>query len=277
MKSYVLYHAGCSDGFCAAWAAKKSLPSAEFIPVHYGQPLPPIENGSQVFILDFSYQLPILRGLIANSDRVVVLDHHKTAQAELSPLVEEQKYKNCTHGWVCPEMKHYVCFDMGKSGGRLAWQYFRAGEPAPWLVDYTEDRDLWRWKLPHSKAINAALRSYPMDFATWDQFGADDPFRFAPEGGAILRRERQIVDDHVRHAVYADVAGHTVPCVNATVLSSEIAGELAKGEPFGACWFQRKDGKKVFSLRSDENGMDVSAVAKKMGGGGHKNAAGFEQ
>ena len=31
----------------------------------------------------------------------------------------------------------------------------------------------------------------------------------------------------------------------------------------------------IFSLRSGESGVDVSSVAKKFGGGGHKNAAGF--
>ena len=32
----------------------------------------------------------------------------------------------------------------------------------------------------------------------------------------------------------------------------------------------------VFSLRSEEGGLDVSEIAKKFGGGGHKHSAGFK-
>jgi nanoRNase/pAp phosphatase (c-di-AMP/oligoRNAs hydrolase) len=71
--------------------------------------------------------------------------------------------------------------------------------------------------------------------------------------------------------------GHTIRAVNATVLFSEIAGELAKGMPFGACYFDRFDGKRQWSLRSDEQGVDVSLIAKAHGGGGHAHAAGFEE
>jgi uncharacterized protein len=177
-----------------------------------------------------------------------------------------------------------VCFDMNKSGGRLAWEFFAylggwQGMKAPWLVDYTEDRDLWRHALSESENINAALRSYPLDFALWDEFSNTVGQRemFKREGSAIRRAERAIVDSHVKNARTGDIDGHRVKFVNATVLFSEIAGELSKGAPFGACYFDRQDGKRQWSLRSDESGVDVSAIAKSHGGGGHAHAAGYEE
>jgi nanoRNase/pAp phosphatase (c-di-AMP/oligoRNAs hydrolase) len=95
------------------------------------------------------------------------------------------------------------------------------------------------------------------------------------EGAAILRREQQIIKDHVAAAYEAELAGHHILACNATTLFSDIAGEMAKGRPFGLCWFDRADGKRQYSLRSDEQGVDVSEVAKQFGGGGHKHAAGF--
>ena len=71
--------------------------------------------------------------------------------------------------------------------------------------------------------------------------------------------------------------GHSVLVANATVLYSDIAGELAKGRPFGAVYFDRADGKRQWSLRSTDEGVDVSEIAKVHGGGGHKNAAGYEE
>ena len=50
---------------------------------------------------------------------------------------------------------------------------------------------------------------------------------------------------------------------------------LGKGEPFAATFFYDGEGY-VFSLRSDDNGLDVSEIAKQYGGGGHKHAAGFK-
>ena len=65
MKTYVLYRRGCCDGFCAAWVARKSLgDSAEYIPVQYGQEPPTMEDGSNLFIVDFSYKRPVMRQLL---------------------------------------------------------------------------------------------------------------------------------------------------------------------------------------------------------------------
>lgn len=292
-KPLVIYHANCWDGFCAAWIARKALGEIEAIPAHYGQS-PPDVTGRQVFILDFSYKRNVMVEIVGAADWTCVLDHHKTAKDELRKLDEI----------LAPALT--VVFDMDKSGGRLAWEYFWdrrfsklavdarpfcipvRRERAPWLVDYTEDRDLWRHALEGTQEVNAALRSYPLDFELWDQFEQKDPrSTYYHEGAAIRRRERQIVDDHVRNAriesfsllvggpAFADEL--CVPIVNATSMFSEIAGELAKGQPFAACYFDRQDGKRQWSLRSDENGVDVSEIAKAHGGGGHLHAAGFEQ
>ncbi len=281
----VIYHADCWDGFCAAWLFHWVFPDAEYHAAHYGTP-PPDCNGKDVYIADFSYKRPVMQQIYSQANRLVVLDHHKTAEAELCGFAGEE-----------PTKPFHVEFCMEKSGARLAWEYLcsyhkivdaflRKGrgeglcrDVAPWLVGYTEDRDLWRWKLPHSREINTALRSYPLDFAQWDELLTIQPphsFSFLSEGKAILRREQQIIAEHIRHAREIEMGGHKVLAVNATVLFSEIAGELAKDRPFGACYFDCLDGKRQWSLRSAETGIDVSEIAKTFGGDGHKHAAGFE-
>lgn len=283
-KPLVIYHANCWDGFCAAWVARKALGECEFVPAQYGQS-PPDVRGRQVFILDFSYPRDVMVDIVSSAHWTCVLDHHKTAQEALHRLDEK----------LAPDLT--VVFDMNKSGGRLAWEYFwdwhfakmlhsdekpfcigMRRDVAPWLVDYTEDRDLWKHALDGTQEINAALRSYPLDFELWDQFEQKNPrSTFYHEGSAIRRAERQIIETHVRNAREIEMAGHRILSVNATVLFSEIAGELSKGRPFGACYFDRQDGKRQWSLRSDLDGVDVSLIAKKQGGGGHTHAAGFEQ
>jgi uncharacterized protein len=279
----VLHHDGCADGFCAAWAARRAMPDAECVPVQYGQP-PPEVAGRQVYVLDFSYKRDVMVDMAKAAHSLTVLDHHKTAAAEFVGLV----HGNALTIANSVADRFLLRFDMGHSGGRLAWDHFFPDDAPPWLVDYTEDRDLWRWALPLSREVNSALRSHPFEFALWDSWagwqyrpGEPQPLGerlqdFAAEGAAILRAERQTVADHVRHAAEVEIAGHRVLAVNATTLTSEIAGELAKGRPFGACYFTGADGKTRWSLRSREGGVDVSAVAKQFGGGGHAAAAGYE-
>lgn len=283
MKTYVLYHANCWDGFCAAWIAKATIDGAvEFIPVQYGQDPPEMEAGSRVYILDFSYKRDVMRRILSTHHAVTVLDHHKTAEVELAGIVDEfiprPDLVSNPPGSELP----LVHFDMSKSGARLAWEHFMPGvQQCPGVVDYVEDRDLWAWALPDSKAVNACLRSYPLDFETWDRFALMDRDAIGEEfkapGEAILRRERQIIDDHLRHAREIDMDGYKILAVNATTLFSEIAGELAEGRPFGACYFDRSDGKRQWSLRSRDGGVDVSAIAKARGGGGHPHASGFTE
>lgn len=282
MKPLVIYHAGCWDGFCAAWIARKALgPDCEFLPANYGDK-PPDAARRDVYILDFSYKADVLRGIAAFNNSLTVLDHHKTAEADIAEAVAKG------------EGKIVGRFDLNKSGGRLAWEYFYGRtdgcwpklvqafsgcdqQTPPWLVAYTEDRDLWRWALTGSREVNAALRTYPLDFDTWDNFAASktNVVELIREGAAILRAQNEIVKSHVGFAKEVNFDGHQILAVNATCHVSEIAGELAKGRPFGAVYFDAKDDSRVWSLRSDENGMDVSEIAKKHGGGGHARAAGF--
>lgn len=280
----VIYHAGCWDGFCAAWVAKNALGDIEPFAAHYGT-LPPDVTGRVVYILDFCYPRAVMRRVLGEARKVVVLDHHKTSEAELAGIIDEFIQRPdliATNLDANPGGQELpiVWFDMTKSGGRLTWEHFHLGvtdSRVPWLVEYTEDRDLWRHSLVWSREVNAALRTYPLDFGAWDRLAERPVATLLLEGEAVRRVEKQQIETHIRHAREIELAGHRIMAVNATVLFSEIAGELAAGRPFGACYFDRFDGKRQWSLRSDDNGLDVSQIAKQFGGGGHPHAAGFEQ
>lgn len=264
----VIYHANCWDGFCAAWVARNALGKIDAVPAHYGTE-PPDVSGRDVYVLDFSYPFEMMAEMASKSASFTVLDHHKTAERTLADLEAM---------FITHNMAGRARYGVDKSGGRMAWEFFNPDVGhSHWLVDYTEDRDLWRHSLVWTQEINAAIRSYPLEFSTWDALALKPCSDLIQEGTAIRRVERQIVETHIRHAREIEMAGHRVRAVNATVLFSEIAGELAKGQPFGACYFDRSDGKRQWSLRSDTNGVDVSLIAKARGGGGHVHASGFEE
>lgn len=273
-KRLCIYHGGCDDGFAAAWAVRHALGNdgVEFYPGVYQEP-PPDVTGRDVILVDFSYKRPVLMDMAAKANSILILDHHKTAAEDLEGFPVANPKDVMGPGIT-------ALFDMSRSGAGLAWDFFHTGVPRPLFIDYIEDRDLWRKQLPGGDEFTIVVRSYPQDFALWDALVASiETGGIAPiiqEGQSIQRYYRRRIEDLKKEAYMARIGHHVVPVCNAPYFAaSEVAGELAEGQPFAASFFQRADGQWQYSLRSREGGIDVSEVAKVFGGGGHKAAAGF--
>ena len=259
----VLYHGNCYDGFGAAWAAWKILgDKAKYVPANYGDAPPELINADQgkLYLLDFSYPRETMLALSKEFD-ITVLDHHKTAQAALSGL-------------------DYATFNLNKSGAMLAWDHFLPNIEAPLMVAYLQDRDLWKFELPHSREISAWMRSWPFDFLVWNELALKLEYTFTlevREGEAILRFQSSMVNMMADNSWQEEIGGHLVPVTNATLFFSEVGEELCLRNPkapFSGYYLDRKDGKRQWGLRS-RGGFDCSEVAKKMGGGGHPGASGW--
>lgn len=268
--NFCLYHAHCYDGFVAAWAVWTAYPTWTFIPVEYGRPVPSEvfeSDAGTVLIVDFSYPEPWLQRIVDHAEELVVLDHHKTSQEAL----ESFEHPKAT-----------LIFDMERSGAALAWDFiYGGGGPLPGLVAYVQDRDLWRWELPDSREINAWIRTHDLDdFETFNTIASllDNPESrqtVVEMGRAIYRHQAKMVRLAMKSARNVHVQGYKVPAVNSCLYQSEIGSELAKGNPFAVVWYRGGDGRIYHSLRSTSEGEDVGEIARKLGGGGHRNAAGI--
>lgn len=258
----VIYHESCYDGFTAAWLIWRNLSEegrelTTFIADQYGKPFSLTYKDikdQDIVIADFSYTRLQLELIADLAKSLIVLDHHKTAKQALEGLP-------------------FCKFDMSKSGARLVQEHFNY--PNHWLVDYTEDRDLWLHKLPNTKEINAAIRLTPFDFEEFENLASEYPEDLAMTGRNLLLYEQNLIDTHVRHAEEVIFDGHKVLKVNTTTLHSEIGNRLCQGRPFSITYFCNEK-EVTYSLRSTDEGLDVSEIAKKYGGGGHRNAAGFK-
>jgi len=259
----VIFHDKCPDGIAAAWVASTVYGNlATYVPASYGDPPPPVVDDAgvprDVVIVDFSYPRDALVRLCGEAKSMLVLDHHKTAREACEGLP-------------------FCIFDMERSGAGLAWDVLRPGEPRPWLIDYTEDRDLWRHALPDTHAVNAWLREQPRTIEGFDAAAAAPLDVARALGAEILATQRVYIESVKARASLAVLAGHVVPVVECgRHCASEIVGELSEGHPFAASW-QMRDGAAHYELRSRDGGLDVSHVARGFGGGGHVRAAGFSQ
>ena len=276
-----IYHGNCADGFGAAWAVRAYFGdgNVEFHAGLHGE-APPDTTGRDVVIVDFCYKRPILDQMAAKARGVLVLDHHKTAQDDLLDIESPESWAP----WLAAPppkgapSKLGAVFDMERSGAGLTWDFFFPHTARPRLLDHIEDRDLWRFKLDGTREIQAAMFSYPYDFAVWDRFMALDDFKqLRAEGATIERKHFRDIDELLGVCLRRlTIGGHDVPVANLPyTLTNDAGHKMALGEPFAACYYDREDGR-VFSLRSTEDGLDVSEIAKAYGGGGHQHAAGFQ-
>lgn len=262
-----IYHAHCADGFGAAWAVWKRFgDQVEFHPGSHGT-LPPDCTGHDVLLVDFSYKMPGMEQIMAQARTVTILDHHKTAQADIQPLLDA--------GTILGE------FDMSRSGAAMAWDWCFPDESRPRLIAHIQDRDLWRFELTGTRQIGAVLFTYEQDFEVWSGIAkvleSDESWETLYATGLTLERKhqkdvKQLVEVTARTMV---IGGETVPVANLPYMYASDAGNImAEGRPFAACYYDTANGRK-FSLRSRDTGRDVSEIAAAYGGGGHARAAGF--
>lgn len=270
-----IYHGNCADGFGAAWAVWKKFPDIRFHPGIYGE-VPPDVIGEDVVLVDFSYSNAQLNAMLEWAKSITVLDHHKTAEEALAPLLKSEAI--------------YGIFDMERSGAMITWDWFHPGEEAPQLLKHIQDRDLWKFELAGTEDIQAALFSYPYEFDLWNELMNTGVGLLECDGVAITRKHKKDVAELIevtkRQMI---IGGHWIWVVNLPyTMASDACHSMCKMPiypigsqelndcltPFAASYFDKADGTRVFSLRSVGE-FDVGAIAKQYGGGGHKNSAGF--
>ena len=257
----VLYHADCLDGFGAAWAAwKKFGDRAEYIGVDPETLPKKILIKKEIYAVDISYPIAVQRKLREKNKKLVILDHHASNESATRFFPEN-------------------VFDNSHSGSVLAWKYFHRSKMIPKLLKYIEDIDLWKWRLPKTREIISSLSLLEYDFKKWSGFAKISETKagfkkIVKDGNVISAYEQNIVQRLAGRATPVKFKGIKTLAVNSPVLDSEIGNALVKKlPPIGIVWHETS-GEIHVSLRSNGS-VDVSKIAKKYGGGGHKKASGF--
>ncbi|MHB1163200.1 MAG: hypothetical protein ACYCZZ_01580 [Minisyncoccota bacterium] len=261
----VIYHKRCPDGFGAAYAAwKKFGDTAEYIPAGYGDaPLEGLE-GKEIYLLDFSYELPgEMEQLAKIAARFVALDHHQSSK-ELTEIAPEHVY------------------DEKRSGATIAWSFFHPETPIPRLMQYLEDGDLYRYALPETRDVFSYLTVQPDDFAVWDRIAQkleNDTERkeLLTKAAAYTEYFELLAKISVEAAKKVRFEGHEcyfTTAMPSITMRSYVGHELYKKlPPLGLIVSAHPDGFGV-SIRGDGS-VDISTIAQKYGGGGHSRSAGF--
>lgn len=258
----VLYHADCTDGFGAVWAAWKKFKDSAFyfaVPPN-NRELPPKAAHTDLFTLDYSFPLDAVSRIREQVNSFTVIDHHETNK-EAASVADNR------------------LFDMAHSGAVLSWKFFHPAKPIPRLLRHVEDYDLWKFRLRHTREIAESLSLYDMNFKTWDKlirdFEQGKEKKYIEEGTTLLRLRDRRIGRLIGFGEDIVFDGHKALMVNSPFYVSEIGHSIVKhGTPVALIWSRRGD-KVMVSLRSDGTSVNVAKLAERYGGGGHAAAAGF--
>jgi oligoribonuclease NrnB/cAMP/cGMP phosphodiesterase (DHH superfamily) len=279
----IIYHEvkpgiACPDGLAAAWVAKKKYENAEIIGcVYQAESLPKVNAGDTLVIVDFSFNKEILNSWAEIGCDIVVIDHHKSAWEMLQGF-----------------NKGILKFDMANCGAYLTWKYFFKDRPVPVFIEYVNDQDMWNWELPYSKEVASAFGWLKRSFSLFDYLeplSREEFVNYMKEiGEPLVKRRQQVVKAIAAKHYWTIIDGHKVPvvCLNSTEgqYRSEVCEYLYNkypDVPFTVCYRPERMsywwGEKLklhldFRSKKGLNSFDCSALAKKFGGGGHRNASG---
>jgi oligoribonuclease NrnB/cAMP/cGMP phosphodiesterase (DHH superfamily) len=214
--------------------------------------------------LDFCYPAEATERIARDCLSLTVLDHHVTAERWMKEAQHQLQHQTNVQ----------ILFDMNQSGAGLTARHF--DEPDNWFAQYVEDRDLWRFKLPNSKNVNAYIQSLERTYDAYEiAYSTVDVDQANVLGMGANKYLEMYCREVANSARMITFEGYTVPVVNAQPIGiSEVLDDLCKQHPVSMGWYQRADKRFVFSLRSNGE-VDVAQLAEKYSGGGHKKASGF--
>lgn len=265
MDIIVFYHHNCHDGFASAWVAwKKFKGRGQYLPLNYHTSFEYLFEKDEIYFFDVVPEKKVLKDLIKKDNVITIIDHHLSAKR----ISDFNKFKKVT-----------IKLNMKRSASVLVWQYFFPKRKIPALLLYIEDMDLWKFKRPYTREILATINLPDFDFEKWNKLikeieNKKTRKKYIEAGKKIVEYQDEVIAGLVAQAKEVKFGRYKTLVVNSSLLISEIGNALIKKmPPMAVIWFEAGK-KKVVSLRSNGE-VDVSKIAEKYGGGGHKKAAGF--
>lgn len=287
----VIAHDTDYDGFGAAWAAYEWFGEEATYVAHGDHSEPPeVEEGTDLFLLDYSYDPEKMEWLLDRHLQVVVIDHHKTnAEAFLkSDLAERRLGPRLEDDWfISTKYPITYYYSSNDSAATLAWDFFFGGlnphgrYSAPPLLQHIEDYDLWNFDMEGTEEIAVALDQIGLSIETIGEY-AHYPGTLVEIGEPMIKYRDSLLR---RFADRADIRTEDLPgigettfaIVNATICRSKLSERILEEEDeveMVAMYRVISTGKVVVSLRS-QGTVDVSEMATELGGGGHAGSSGF--
>ena len=260
------YHNADLDGKCSAAIVNYVHMDIDLIGIDYGDLFPwdSLIPGEIVYMVDFSLQP--FKEMIKLADIVdfIWIDHHKTA------IEEMQKSGHTFKGLQ----------RVGIGACDLMWEWFLFSK-RNFCVRLLAEYDVWNHSDPQCLPFQYGMRELDTEpnSDVWNKVIRDEPAFIAEviqRGELILKYEdRQNKERAKALSFETELDGLKVIAMNGWGNSKLFDFVWNPNKYDAMLTFVWKKGRWKISLYTDKFGINVGAVAKARGGGGHFGAAGF--
>jgi uncharacterized protein len=293
MKTTVIYHSADYDGIFCREIAKKFLPDATLIGWNFGDPLIDFPNEGNVYVLDLSPSVFNKETKLIDNTRLIWIDHHISAIREWSAQINGYRIDGvaaCRLAWQW--FRHWVpdLYD-GKGGINTYWErptkqdFIDRKVNEPISVQLAGEYDIWDKRNPWAETLQYSLRAVEPD---WGKLllPPEDPESDAytldlVNKGEACQKYAQNVDASVcKHKTWLmEWEGLKFLCINSArfnslVFAAKDVPETGHDSLMGFC-FDGKGWNVSLYHAKHRTDIDLSVIAKKYNGGGHRGACGF--
>jgi oligoribonuclease NrnB/cAMP/cGMP phosphodiesterase (DHH superfamily) len=265
----ICLHHNDADGRASAAIVRRALGMEVLLyEIDFGEPVPwdMLERAQSVVMVDFSLPPPEMQRLAASAE-LIWIDHHISALKAMAGIADN---------W--PGLR-----DITEAGCVLTWKYFFPDQSVPRAIVLIGDRDIWRWAEAETGPFDDGLHqrnTNPENDDLWQPLLDDDSqlLQELIQEGKILYQARLLdVRRYVRkYGFELSFEGYRTLALNARS-SGEMGAYIRQlGYQLAYCYvdvWQNDRLMTTVTLYSEQ--VDVSQLAQKFGGGGHRGAAGF--
>lgn len=296
MKTIIIYHRADFDGIFCREIAKKFLPGAELIGWDYGDPVPeilPMQGEPCVYMLDISVE-----GLM-DYPNLVWIDHHKSAIDKYPTGIPGYRIDGvaaCRLAWQWFSINQHNAQNATNEQMQVSLPdkeaFVNRELSEPYSVRLAGEYDIWDKRDPDAELFQHGLRSQDLSENMWDlmlvnQGGHPDGVTDAGtitvlallDAGRAIQYAKTQENESIIKAYGFDVEfeGLKFLACNHARFNSHLFKAATRQDHDALLGFNWDGSKWRVSLyhaphRTD---LDLSAIAVKHGGGGHRGACGF--
>lgn len=280
----VIYHDADLDGVCSGAIAHMKYPEARLLGHDYKREfdIECVEVGEDVIMADISLPMPIMEQIAERSNSFLWLDHH------VSAMKEYEAYFGViagTHNTLGHKKMTYI-YRSDISACEMCWKEFFTGQVMPESVHMLGEYDTWRgngsdrWNnviLPFQYGMRVA--GFTPEVLAYFLKNSQSNQEVIMVGQSIMlyqaSKDRRLMEKSFDARLNIPAENGVVRCL--------VCNGAYNSTAFESKWDENKydvmvgisfDGKMWgVSLRTTKD-IDLSAIAKSFGGGGHKKAAG---
>jgi len=279
-RTILIYHHDDNDGCCAAAIAGNSYDRNEFdikfVAINYGKESwseGEIKAAEKVWLVDFTSD-KMDEFVKVCGPKLIWIDHHKTAV---------EKFPDLWNSGSIPGIR-----SLEKAACVLTWEFTHSEDVlSPVAVAYIGDKDMWSFEYAETRAFTAgfSLMVKTPDDTVWDVLLGpeyeDTVNNMISIGELLLKAQNYKLQKAFDRGVDCTFHNWKARLVNTTGNISELGEFIYRKPEYDiAIMWQAVEDMVVFSLRSDSgnpNSPDCAEIAQQYGGGGHRNAAGFQK